>query len=145
MLPAVALKSSLRLTRFSTCVVVESTGRRLAGAVAGFASSEFIDPCGALAGDAPVVNSSAASGAARIKRPTETAKSRNRIIQTSMMTSSKQLLDFRRLRLHCRRPNGLPERDSRVAGPLPGSTGVLGTTAYGSGFSTPVYPRLRDR
>src|SRR5271166_5248810 len=113
MLPAVALKSSLRLTRFSTCVVVESTGRRLAGAVAGFASSEFIDPCGALAGDAPVVNSSAASGAATIKRPTETAKSRNKaIIQTSMMTSSKQLLDFRRLRLGCRRPNGLRERDS---------------------------------
>src|SRR5271166_6534950 len=100
MLPAVALKSSLRPMRFSTCVVVESTGRRLAGAVAGFASSEdFIDPCGALAGDATVVNSSAASGAATIKRPAETPKNRNKaIIQTSTMASSKQLLDIRRLR-----------------------------------------------
>ena len=76
--------------RLSACVVVELAGRRLPGAVAGFASSEdLIDRCGGLAEDGPVVNSSAASGAATFKRPTETAKSCNKaIIQTSIVTPS---------------------------------------------------------
>src|SRR5208337_1961839 len=90
MLPAVALKSSLRLAKFSTWVVVASAGKGLTGAVEDFVSADFVDPCGALGGDAPFVKSSAASGAATIKRPTQTARRRKKaIMQLSTFISSQ--------------------------------------------------------
>lgn len=89
MLPAVALKSSLRLAKFSTWAVVASAGKGLTGAVEGSAA-DFVDPCRALGGGVPFAKSSAASGATTIKRPTQTAKRRKKaIMQLSTFVSSK--------------------------------------------------------